>query len=119
MTLTPDRIRQIRDEHDSEHRTHDWADRVIDELLTDQERAHAVATGVALPDAKGRTLADRVAAIGRGGPPVTSEERAAAVALLAELLAGAAKYGVTLDDFDWTVDLPGGCLDVVRAKNRR
>jgi hypothetical protein len=31
----------------------------------------------------------------------------------------AAKHGVTLDDFDWAADLPGACLDVIRAKTRR
>lgn len=70
-------------------------------------------------DRKGRTLADRVAEIRRHGDPVTAEQRAAAEQLLASLLAGAAKHGVTLDDFDWTVDLPGGCLDVILAKSRQ
>jgi hypothetical protein len=66
-----------------------------------------------------RTPADRVAAIHRGGDPVTDEQRATATALLTDLLAAAEKHGVTLADFDWTVDLPGGCLDVVRAKARQ
>ena len=70
-------------------------------------------------DSKGRTLADRVAAIRRGGDPVTAEQRAAAVELLASLLAAAGQHGVTLDDFDWTIDLPGGCLDVVLGKADR
>ncbi|MGW1550851.1 hypothetical protein [Streptomyces sp. NPDC002346] len=28
----------------------------------------------------------------------------------------AAQHGVTLDDLDWTIDLPGACLDVIRAR---
>ncbi len=69
-------------------------------------------------DSKGRTLAERVGAIHRHGDPVTAEQREQATALLAALLEGAAQHGVTLDDFDFTVDLPGGCLDVVLAKAR-
>ncbi len=70
-------------------------------------------------DRKGRTLADRVAAVQRHGDPITQDQREAAVALLASLLEAAEPHGVTLDDFDWTVDLPGGCLDVILAKTRR
>lgn len=70
-------------------------------------------------DSKGRTPADRVAAIKRHGDPVTSAQRAAATALLQNLLEAAAEDGFTLDDFDWTIDLPGGCLDVILAKTRR
>jgi hypothetical protein len=65
-------------------------------------------------DSKGRTPADRVAAVQRGGGPVTEEQRAAAAALLADMLAAAGRHGVTLDDLDWVADLPGACLDVVR-----
>jgi len=36
--MTPDRIRQIRTESQSEHRDHEWADMVIDELLVAVER---------------------------------------------------------------------------------
>lgn len=64
-----------------------------------------------------RTLADRVAAVERGGPPVTPQNRYDAAALLRDLLAAAARHGVTLADFDWTIDLPGGCLDVILAKD--
>lgn len=70
-------------------------------------------------DRKGRTLAERVAAIQRYGDPVTAEQRAAAEQLLASLLTAAEQHGVTLDDFDWTIDLPGGCLDVILSKSRR
>ncbi|MEU3521834.1 hypothetical protein ABZ770_42515 [Streptomyces sp. NPDC006654] len=69
-------------------------------------------------DSKGRTLAERVDSVHRHGAPVTPEQRAAAEALLADLLEAAARHGVTLDDFDWTVDLPAGCLDVILAKAR-
>ena len=70
-------------------------------------------------DSKGRTLADRVNAVQRGGDPVTAPQRAAATALLEVLLEAAATEGITLDDFDWTIDLPGGCLDVILAKARQ
>ena len=70
-------------------------------------------------DRKGRTLSDRVAAIQRYGDPVTAEQRTAAETLLADLLEAAARHGITIDDFDFTVDLPGGCLDVILAKTRR
>jgi hypothetical protein len=67
-------------------------------------------------DGKGRTPADRIAAIQRGGGPITEEQQAAATALLVDLLATAERHGVTIDDLDWVVDLPGGCLDVIRHK---
>jgi hypothetical protein len=70
-------------------------------------------------DGKGRTLADRVAAVPRHGDPITEQQRAAATALLADLLAAAERHGVSLDDFDWTIDLPGGCLDVIVSKTRK
>jgi hypothetical protein len=70
-------------------------------------------------DRKGHTAEQRVEAIRRHGDPVTDQQRAAATALLASLLEAAAQHGVTLDDFDWTIDLPAGCLDVVLAKARR
>ncbi|MFI1245017.1 hypothetical protein [Enterococcus casseliflavus] len=70
-------------------------------------------------DRKGRTPADRVAAVHRHGDPVTDQQRAAATALLMDLLVAAKRHGVTIEDFDWTVDLPGGCLDVILAKARR
>ncbi|MFJ2568633.1 hypothetical protein ACIO02_37955 [Streptomyces sp. NPDC087568] len=70
-------------------------------------------------DSKGRSTGERIAAIQRGGDPVTDAQRTAATRLLDALLDAAAEHGVTLDDFDWTVDLPGGCLDVVLAKTRR
>ena len=67
-----------------------------------------------MPDT--RTLADRIAAVRRGGDPVTAEQRAAAEALLTDMLAAAERHGVTLRDLDFVVDLPGGCLDAIRAK---
>jgi hypothetical protein len=39
--------------------------------------------------------------------------------LLAVLLTAAEHHGVTLEDYDAVVDLPGGCLDVVLSKRRR
>lgn len=73
----------------------------------------------AYTDSKGRTTADRIAAIKRHGDPVTDRQREDARLLLESLLLAAGLHGVTLDDFDWTVDLPGGCLDVILAKSRR
>jgi hypothetical protein len=70
-------------------------------------------------DRKGRTPAERVAAIHRHGDPVTDVQREKATALLVGLLEAAGRHGVTLDDFDWTIDLPGGCLDVVLAKTHK
>ncbi|WP_460073926.1 hypothetical protein [Streptomyces sp. YKOK-I1] len=70
-------------------------------------------------DSKGRTTADRIAAVRRGGNPVTDQQREDARLLLESLLLAAVKHGVTLDDFDWTIDLPGGCLDIVLAKTRK
>lgn len=70
-------------------------------------------------DRKGRTLAERVAAVHRYGDPITPEQRAAAEQLLAAMLEAAGHHGVTIDDFDFTIDLPGGCLDVILAKTRR
>lgn len=66
-----------------------------------------------------RTPADRVASVHRYGDPVTDGQRAAATALLTDLLAAAERHGVTLADFDGTIDLPGGCLDVILAKTPR
>ncbi|MFE7347569.1 hypothetical protein [Streptomyces fimicarius] len=70
-------------------------------------------------DIKGRTPAERVAAIQRGGAPVTDQQRADATALLTDMLTAAASHGMTIDDFDWAVDLPGGCLDVILARADR
>lgn len=64
------------------------------------------------------TPAERVAAIRRGGDPITEEEREQATALLVDLLAAAERHGVTLEDLDWVTDLPGACLDVTRSKRR-
>jgi hypothetical protein len=73
----------------------------------------------AYTDSKGRTTADRIAAVHRGGHPITDEQRRDARLLLESLLLAAELRGVTLDDFDWTIDLPGAALDVVLAKSRR
>jgi hypothetical protein len=70
-------------------------------------------------DSKGRTPADRIAAVQRGGSPVTDKQRADATTLLAELLAAAERHGVTIDDWDWVADLPGACLDVTLSQARK
>lgn len=70
-------------------------------------------------DQRGRTTADRVAAVERGGDPITDQQRDEARRLLDALLRAAEPFGISLDDFDWTVDLPGGCMDVVTAKSRK
>lgn len=63
--------------------------------------------------------ATRIAAVHRYGPPITDEQRAAATALLTDMLAAAEAHGVTLADFDDAIDLPGGCLDVITARDDR
>ncbi|HET6636297.1 MAG TPA: hypothetical protein VFH77_14860 [Streptomyces sp.] len=73
----------------------------------------------AYTDAKGRTTADRIAAVQRHGGPITDDQRRDARLLLESLLLAAELHGVTLDDFDWVVDLPGGCLDVILSKSAR
>lgn len=70
---------------------------------------------VALPG----TPAERVAAVYRFGTPAGPAVTAEAVALLEALLAAAAGHGVTLADFDWVIDLPGGCLDVMAGVARQ
>ncbi|MFR9758178.1 hypothetical protein [Streptomyces sp. TR06-5] len=67
-------------------------------------------------DRQGRSTGDRVAAVQRAGRPVLDDERAAATRLLDAMLDAAADHGATLDHFDWAVDLPGACLDVVRHR---
>ncbi|MFD4377681.1 hypothetical protein ACFWPY_39815 [Streptomyces sp. NPDC058527] len=69
-----------------------------------------------MPDT--RSLADRIAAVQRA-TPLTDDEHTAAEQLLADMLAAAGRHGVTLADLDWTIDLPGGCVDVIRSKTRR
>lgn len=61
-------------------------------------------------------LVARITAIHRYGPPITSEQQEAATALLADMLAAAARHGVTLKDFDGVINLPGGCVDVVLSR---
>jgi hypothetical protein len=63
--------------------------------------------------------AARIAAVHRNGPPATDGQRAAATALLTDMLAAAAGHGITLADFDWVVGLPDGCLDVIVARDDR
>lgn len=71
-----------------------------------------------MPDTDTRTLADRIAAVQRHST-LTDDERAAAEDLLAAMLNAAELHGVTLSDFDWKLDLPGACVDVILAKRRR
>jgi hypothetical protein len=66
-----------------------------------------------------RTPDQRIAAIQRYGDPITPQQRYDAAALLRDVLAAAARHGVTLADFDGVVDLPGGCLDAVLARRVR
>jgi hypothetical protein len=66
-------------------------------------------------DSQGRSTGERIAAVQRARP-LTSDEQAAATRLLDAMLDAAAGQGITLDDLDWVVDLPGGCLDVIRHK---
>ncbi|MFF3420986.1 hypothetical protein ACFYW9_41090 [Streptomyces sp. NPDC002698] len=68
-------------------------------------------------DHKGRTPEQRVADTVRAGSFVTQGQRDRATLLLTDLLAAADRHGVTLDDFDWSIDLPGGCLDAIVTKD--
>lgn len=68
-------------------------------------------------DRKGRTTAERIALVHRNAT-VSQAERDDARELLDAMLKAIEPLGATLEDFDWTIDLPGGCLDVVLAKRR-
>ncbi|MFC8790473.1 hypothetical protein [Streptomyces cinereoruber] len=117
--MSRDRIRQIRAESESEHRTHEWAERVIDELLTEAETRNAVDFAVrGMTDSKGRNLAQRITTVHRYGTPSTATELDEAYDLLVLLLAAGAKYGITLDDWDLLADLPGACRDLIHHKHR-
>ncbi|MFI8398729.1 hypothetical protein ACIGG5_00565 [Streptomyces sp. NPDC085463] len=117
--ISRDRIRQIRAESASEHRTHEWADRIIDELLTEAETRHAVDFAVrGMTDSQGRHLAQRLATVQRHGTPPTATELDEAYDLLVLLLTAGAKYGITLDDWDTVADLPATCRDLIRHKHR-
>ncbi|MGW2940005.1 hypothetical protein ACWDA7_52180 [Streptomyces sp. NPDC001156] len=76
-------------------------------------------TYTAYTDSRGRTTDDRIAMVKRPGDPITAQQRTAARLLLEDLLFAAGRHGLTLDDFDGVVDLPGGCLDVILSKTRR
>ncbi|MGC0319343.1 hypothetical protein [Kitasatospora acidiphila] len=117
--MKPERIEEIRIQSESEHRDHVWSDDVIGELLDDVQRTAAARLRVEGADDKGRTPADRIAGVQRFGDPITDSQRARATALLLDLLAAAELHGATLSDFDFTIDLPGGCLDVITAMDRR
>ncbi|WP_371634481.1 hypothetical protein OG693_39760 (plasmid) [Streptomyces sp. NBC_01259] len=49
----------------------------------------------------------------------TAQQRYDAAALLRDVLAAAARHGVTADDFARTVDLSAVCLDVIQAPAAR
>ncbi|SEK43757.1 hypothetical protein [Streptacidiphilus jiangxiensis] len=69
--------------------------------------------------ARHRELADRINDVSeRRTTPGTEEEKAAATALLADMLQAAAQHGINLDAFDWVTDLPGGCLAAIASKLR-
>lgn len=63
--------------------------------------------------------ATRINAVQRCGDPVTEDQRAEATALLTDLLVASRSYGATLADFDGVLDLPGGCVDVIVARDDR
>ena len=48
----------------------------------------------------------------------TERDKAAATALLADMLQAAAQHGINLDALDWVTDLPGGCLAAVTSTLR-
>ncbi|MBD0692089.1 hypothetical protein [Streptomyces sp. CBMA123] len=68
-------------------------------------------------DRKNRTLTDRINEAAQRRPdPGTEQDKAAATALLADLLNAAAQHGITLDVFDWVTDLPGTCHRAVARR---
>jgi hypothetical protein len=71
----------------------------------------------AYTDNQGRTTADRIGAIQRA-TRITYQQRTDARLLLESLLLAAGLHGITLDDLDWVVDMPGACIDAVVAKDR-
>jgi hypothetical protein len=68
-------------------------------------------------DSKGRSTGERVDAVQRT-TPLTDDQHAAATRLLDRLLDASEEDGVTLDDLDWVVDLPGACVDVICTQTR-
>ncbi|MFF2148339.1 hypothetical protein [Kitasatospora sp. NPDC058190] len=69
--------------------------------------------------ARNRHLPDRIdAAAERRSNPGTERDKAAATALLADMLQAAARHGISLDAFDWATDLPGSCYAAVVSKSR-
>ncbi|MFI6109734.1 hypothetical protein [Kitasatospora sp. NPDC051164] len=69
-------------------------------------------------DRRNRTLSERVNAVAERRPDQgTEQDRAAATALLADMLRAAAQHGLTLDTFDWVTDLPSTCYRAV-ARHR-
>ncbi|MFF4821412.1 hypothetical protein ACFY2K_43300 [Kitasatospora sp. NPDC001309] len=73
----------------------------------------------AYTDTKGRTTADRIDAIQRGGGPITAQQRKDARLLLESVLLAIGLHGFTIDDADWVSDLPGACVDLVLHKAHR
>jgi hypothetical protein len=75
----------------------------------------------AYTDSKGRTTADRIAAVAdRRTTPTPADLQQEARLMLESMLLGAALHcDATIDDFDWVGDLPAMCLDVVVSKARK
>jgi hypothetical protein len=63
-------------------------------------------------------LADRIRAVRRHGAPITGEQQAAALALLEDMLAAAARHGITADDLGLFCDPPGIAVNLVLSKQR-
>lgn len=70
-------------------------------------------------DREGRSTAARIADIRPTSDHITTQQRDDARRLLNALLQAAAPFGMTLGDFDWVIDLPGACVDIVLSKARR
>jgi hypothetical protein len=118
QTVTPEREHQIRALLDDEYRDACQLSDAVDDLLTELDQVRGSREAADRPDTKGRTPADRIAAVRRATLP-TPEQQQAATALLVDMLAAAARHGITLDDLDWVTDLPGACYDAVFAKRDR
>jgi hypothetical protein len=62
--------------------------------------------------------AHAIATITRGDVPVTGSQRVAAIALALDLLATAARHGVTRADLDGVTTLAGAAVDAILARDR-
>lgn len=53
------------------------------------------------------------------GEPITDQQIDDAAALMLAMLEAAQGFNVSLDDFDWLVDIPGACFDAIRRRDSK